>query len=176
MKKQLNPVTFEVRRQIKTLSTTLPRVPHLMKVTRDEKMIITTQIMKRSTMLSGKEILQRDPSATVNGKEIDQDSKYIHKGTEFRMMNHNVQLTKAYQEEGQLGIDKYVHYVEGLDAQIKESSKPKVITLPSDLSVNENKEEMISLESIHKEGQAQIAEADLPEGNVNDEPDTIKEV
>ena len=85
---------------------------------------------------------------------------YIYKGTEYRLLNHKVQLTEAYQKEGQLGIDKYVSYVEGLDAQIKEQGKPKGNIL---------------LESNHKEDQSQVSEMDLPEGKIGDEPSEIKE-
>ncbi len=117
MKKQLHPITFEVRVKIKKIVQELPQVPFFMLGAKG-KMIV--QKVKTSRLISKKELLSQDPDAKVDGTPVAElnTSNFIQRGANIRMMNHAVTLNAEYQKHGDAGIQHYVDYVNNLNAQL----------------------------------------------------------
>lgn len=131
IKKQLNKISFEMNKQIKEIAKTLPVVPYLIQCSDGA---LTMQVMKKTRIVKGEEILKKDPDAKVGEKWVTEDGKYLSKTNEFRVMNHEVELRKAYQLKGQLGIDSYASYVIGLNESIvKANEKEETNKIKTDM-------------------------------------------
>lgn len=98
------PINFEVRTKIKEAIKDLPQIPFMIM---GGKGVPMAQQMERTQLISGAELLKRDPETKINGTPIDPGVNYIEKGRVVRMQNHEVALRAAYEKFGEAAIVAY---------------------------------------------------------------------
>lgn len=117
MRKQLNKITLDVRKQLKRIEDELPPIPLL-----DKNGRVSNKVT--AELVHGADVKEKK----VDGKDVQSNQNYIKRGKQMVMANHGVALRTAFQQEGSKGVEQYIAYVNhvyGLITKGNESIKEK---------------------------------------------------
>jgi len=120
--KQKNKITFEIRKQIHNLSMSLPQVPFFI----EGKNGMVPQRIATGKRVSAREL----PDEEIKRIGVSLSGMYVQRGQVTRMMNHKVNLNKAYEQDGDAGIVAYSAYVNKVAEMIENLRNPKIVAEP----------------------------------------------
>ena len=113
--KQTHPISNEKNRELNELALRLPQVPMFITTANGQYALQKTKI---TSLVSGQAILDKDSKAYIGDQYVQPHLNYIAKNEQVRLMNHKVYLKEAYKIEKEIGVGKYIEYVQQLHADI----------------------------------------------------------
>lgn len=114
-KRQLKPLTFEVRKRLESIAKELPQMP----MVKNGKVIIH----KTARKVTGQELIDKKVFKAQDGTAIDANESYIERGSKVQWTNHKLQLFKNYQENGEDGVQMYLRMVEHFKKLVNEKKQ-----------------------------------------------------
>ncbi len=100
MKRDLNKLTLEIRKQLKEIAETLPKTAYLTATGQTMAKTVTRVVKGKETGLE-----------EINGKTVIAEDLYTQKGKQIVTVNHLVNLRTEYQKRGFNGVEMYVNHV-----------------------------------------------------------------